>query len=71
MGKQIQENDKDKKELLDWFLAETDELADLVYDSSTNGKPSDTRYVYLFRKSAGRMAGTTEPVKSLILRVRM
>lgn len=42
MGKQIQENDKDKKELLDWFLAETDELADLVYDSSTNGKPTDT-----------------------------
>ena len=39
VGKQIQEIDKGKKELLDWFLAETDELADLVYDSSTNGKP--------------------------------
>ena len=42
VGKQIQEIDKGKKELLDWFLAETDELADLVYDSSTNGKPTDT-----------------------------
>ena len=41
----INKKDSEKEAVLDmleWFLAETDELADLVYDSSTNGKPTDT-----------------------------